>query len=43
MVLCHSDKTSKHFDLKCLHNAKGTKHFGALTGLMRIRKFSFDT
>ena len=26
-VLCHSDKTSKHFDLQCLHNAKGTMHF----------------
>jgi len=28
MVLCHSDKTSKHVGLQCLHNAKGTKHFG---------------
>ena len=28
MVLCHSDKTSKHFDLQCSHNAKGTMHFG---------------
>jgi len=28
MVLRHIDKTSKHFGLHCLHNAKGTKHFG---------------
>jgi len=28
MVLCHGDKTAKHVDLRCLYNAKGTKHFG---------------
>lgn len=26
--LCHSDKTSKHFDLQCSQNATGMMHFG---------------
>lgn len=28
--LCLSDKTSKHFDLQCLNNAKGIMHFGGI-------------
>lgn len=28
MVLCHSDKTSKHFELQCLHRAKEMMHLG---------------
>lgn len=28
--LCLSDRTSKHFDLQCLNNAKGIMHFGGI-------------
>ena len=37
VILCHSDETSKHFDFECLHNAKGTMHFGGTDYLYEIR------
>ena len=36
MVLCHSDKTSKHLDCQCLQNAKETMHFGGTDYLYEI-------
>lgn len=40
MVLCCSDATSKHFDSQCLHNAKGTMHFGCTLTIYMKKFFS---
>lgn len=40
MALCGSDTTSKHLDCHCLHNAKGTMHFGGI-GYLYEKGISF--